>query len=81
LLLLSQSKQKRLTTSTNTSFAGRALRIAPQNPTGPTAQPAHAATQIPTSDASFPLHARVTRLRAQVVSGRRRSIRAKVTPC
>ena len=81
LLSLSQLLLNQHTTNTKTTFAGRAFRIAPQNPTGLTAQPARAAHSIFNSDTRLVTRARATRSHARVSERGMHDIRSKVTPC
>lgn len=81
LLLFSQLKLKQHTASTKTTFAGRALRIAPQNSIGPTALLAHAATLIPVSDILALIRACATRSPARMGPAWCRGACSKVSPC
>jgi len=81
LLLLSQWLQSQPTTSSNTTFAGRAFCFAPQNLTGLTALPAHAASLFPDSDASAQIRARAACSRARMVRRTHHGFHTKVTPC
>lgn len=81
LLSLSQLLLSQHTTSTKTTFAGRAFRIAPQNLTGLTAQTARAAPLIFKSDTRPVARARATRSHARMPERGMHDFRSKVTPC
>ncbi len=82
LLLLSQLSKRLLTTSTNTTFAGRSFCIAPQNPNGQTSLSAPSFSDI---DTFAPSRARAgrshVRMTARRLQGRDHDFRLKVTSC
>jgi hypothetical protein len=81
LLLLSQSKQRLLTTSSNTTFAGRSFCIAPQNPLGLIAQPARSTVNFSNIDTFAPKRACAARSYARMTGRKDHGFRTKVTPC
>lgn len=81
LLLLSQLLLSQCTTSTNTIFAGRTSRFAPQNLPGLSALIACAAPQFPDIVASSQPRARAIFAHARLEGCADYSFRPEVTPC